>query len=80
MSIVLLEINCRLLIAFANSLDPDQAQRFDTLMVFLKKNQKVNFEKISRRQKKDGCFHFQIPVVHEMLYARGGLHSASDCC
>ena len=42
---------CRLLIALANSLDPDQAQRsgsipFDILMVFVKEFcQKDNFEK-----------------------------------
>ena len=53
---------CRLLITFANSLYPDQARQnvgpdldpncFDTLMVFLKEFfEKVDFEKISRRQR-----------------------------
>ena len=53
----------RLLITLANSLDPDQARQhvgpdldpklFDTLMVFLKEFfEKVDFEKISRREKK----------------------------
>ena len=38
---------CRLLIAFANSLDPDQDRLFDTLIVFLKEffEKKINFEK-----------------------------------
>ena len=50
------------MINFTNSLDPDQARQivrsdldpkpFDTLMVFLKEIfKKVDFEKISRRQK-----------------------------
>ena len=52
---------CRLLIAFANSLDPDQAQQmpyliwiklFDTLMVFLKESfKKLILKKKNRRQK-----------------------------
>ena len=55
--------NCRLLITFANSLDPDQARPygrawsgstlFDTLMVLLKEIFKnIRFEKIGRRQKR----------------------------
>ena len=51
-----IKFNCRLLITFTNSLDPDQAQQnvgldlnlklFDTLMVFLKEFfKKVDFEK-----------------------------------
>ena len=47
----------RLLITFANSLDPNQDDKrpFDTLAVFLKELfEKVNFEKVSRRQQKHG--------------------------
>ena len=56
---------CRLLITFANSLDPDQAQQnvgpdldpncFDTLMVFLKGFcEKVNF-KTKSTDDKESC-------------------------
>ena len=39
---------CPLLLTFANSLDPDQDQHFDTLKVFLEDLiEKVNFEKKS---------------------------------
>ena len=49
-----LPTECRLLITFANRLDPDQSgsNLFDTLMVFLKESFiKIGFEKNQQRQK-----------------------------